>query len=171
MKNLKVFFALTIMVMFVMTSCSKEAASDFQANYQDGDMVEVIVNPDDFQKLDNQMEVDGYEQVIVTEELNLGDLRLEDRFCPPCYPWLSEINHAFDGGYTKGFSVNGGRHFPCSYELHWCSDPGVTINWQHSGFASMTFPGPGTYQVYVSLESKTDETTCITGSLTYVTIP
>jgi len=169
MKNLKVLIAVAMAVLFMMTSCTEEESTT-QAILQDGNMIEETATHDQFLKINEEMEAQGYEPVTVTENL-ITEMEDRNGFCPPCYPWLSDISTYNLGGNNRGFGVSGGRHHPCSYQLFWGPDSGVTLNWQNGGFASMTFPGPGTYKVWVNLKSKEPGgVSCIVGNYTTVII-
>lgn len=171
MKNLITIFTITIMVMLLASCGKQEPITDLQAEYQNGDMINEVANYVDFVKLNEQIEAEGYEPITITEDINLEELMIEDRSCSPCYPWLSDISVYNLGGNNRGFSVNGGRHHPCSYELSWyVAGSGTIINWQSGGFASMTFPSSGTYHICVVLTSSTTGTSCYAFSDINITI-
>jgi len=175
MKTLKVksilFSLLAVMAVAVfMTSCEQSTvgvADDIQdisdnALYQVGDPIDEIVTYEDFEEVAALIESQGYEPTNELEgDFSLSDMDITSRgnsMCETCQPWLSDIRVYNFSGNTKGFAVDGGRHYPCSYDLEWkvfyTSPPyNATINWQSSGFASITFNSPGTYYVVVRLTS------------------
>jgi len=171
MKTLKVksilFSLLAIMAVAVfMTSCEQSTVGvpdeiqDVSENslYQVGDPIDEIVTYEDFEEVAALMESQGYESTDEFEGgFSLGDMDIESRsnpMCGTCQPWLSDIRVHNFSETVKWFAVDGGRYYPCSYDLQWKVFGGnATVNWQSSGFAKITFNTPGTYHVIVRLAS------------------
>lgn len=163
MKISKIFLGVSLMVvsLFLISSCSKDnlATDGTQIDYQNNGIIEKTATYADFKKLNEQMEIYGYQPVTITEELDIANLRSVTSDCP-CSPSLSDITTYNLGGNVRGFSVNSGGYGVCNRQITWYATPGVVINWQNGSFAKMTFPDSGTYYVYAIITSTHEETNC-----------
>ncbi len=179
MKTLKVksilFSLLAMMAVAVfLTSCEQEeiitntVVSTEDVLLQTGDFIEENVSYEEFLEMDKNSEsytLEFEKGESLSTELNSNN---KNNICTVCNPSIYNISVYNLGGNNRGFGVSGGRNHPCSYELVWGPTPEYTVNWASVPFAHITFPGPGTYDVWVNLVSGTGNSACIIAE--YVTV-
>ena len=177
MKNLTLLCYSFILVALSFTACTpdQEMLTDIStedALIQTGDLIEENATYEEFLEMNENSEL--YTSLEKEESLSKElSPNYKNNICTVCNPNIYNISVYNLGGYDRGFGVSGGRNHPCSYQIFWGTGAGegYTVNWTSGGFASMTFSGPGTYDVWVNLKSGTGGSSCIVADYVTVTIP